>query len=276
MPDSTKIQKSKKIVVFFYYILLWNFADMNTFWHILDSRADFLNLPKNGVSATDSLWRRLFQECHSKWQRQIRRKFRNMKNRVHLSITFPVEILLICTLSDTFWIRERIFWIFRKIVFLLRILYGVNYFKDVTENDSAGFDENPEIWKIACICLLHSLLKPCWYWHFLTHFEFASGFSESSEKIMFLLRILCGVYYFKNATENDSAGFDENPEIWKIVCIFLLHSLLEFCSYEHFLTHFGLVSGFSESSEKWSSCYGFSVALLFQECHRKRQCRIRR
>ena len=192
---------------------LFKFYWYGHFLHILDSRADFLNLSKKMcVSATDSLWRLLFQECHRKRQCRIRRKSRNLKNRVHFAVTFSFELLLILTLSDTFWTRERIFWISRKIVFLLRILCGVYYFKNATENNMrSAFDESSEIWEIACIFLLHSLSIFYWYGHFLTHFGFASGFSESSEKMWLLLRILCGVYYFKNATENDSSGFDENP-----------------------------------------------------------------
>ena len=83
------------------------------------------------------------------------------------------------------------------------------------------------------------------------------------------LRILRGVYYFKNATENDTAGFDKNPEIWKIACIFRLHSLLKSCPYRHFLTPFGLASGFSESPGKKYSCYGFSVAFTISRMPQK-------
>ena len=54
-----------------------------------------------------------------------------------------------CILIETFWhildSRADFLNLQKQIVFLLRILYGVYYFKNVTENDNAGFDENSEI-----------------------------------------------------------------------------------------------------------------------------------
>jgi len=107
----------------------------------------------------------------------------------------------------------------RKNVFRPRILCSICYFKNVTENVRIRFDRNQDFWKIVHVFLLHSLLKSCPYRHCPTRFEFASRFSNSPEKSVFRLRILCDIYYFKNATENDSVGFDKNQEFWKS-CMF--------------------------------------------------------
>ena len=88
---------------------------------------------------------------------------------------------------------------------------------------------------------------------------------KSSEKNMFSLRILCGICYFKNATEITLAGNAENPEIWEFVFIFAVHFILKNGSFRHFDTQFELARRNMKSLAKNRKCSKFDTPVGIAE-----------
>ena len=184
-------------------------------------------------------------------------------------VTFSFEILLILTLSDTFWTRERMFWISRKLCFCygFSVAFTISRMpQKATVPDSTKIQKSEKLCAFVYYIIFWNLADMDTFRHIL---DSRADFLNLPRKLSF-----CYGFYMaftisrmpQKTTVPDSTKIQKSE---KIPCIFLLHSLLNFCWYLHFLTHFGLASGFSESSEKLCFCYGFSMAFTISRMPQK-------